>query len=659
MGLKQNADKRRGNVTLYDQRVELEHLFRTAPIGLCLLDCDLRYIMINEMFASISGKTVEEHLGRTISEMIPDLASKIEHICKRVIKTNESALDLEIHDTAQKIKEKEKYWQTSFHPLRDRDGQAHGVKIVFQDITERKHSEETLEKRLEFERLLATLSAKFVNIPSNEVDKAIERSLQLFIQVLDLDRSSIVEFSQDKKLMHLTHSCAAPNIRPMPTPMVMNERFPWYSEKVLRGETVAISRLDELPVEASLEKKYFLKEGQKSNLVIPLTIGRSFLGGMSFSSFRNEKEWPEELIKRLRLIGEVFANALMRKRKEQELRTALSEIKKLKNNLEAENIYLQEEIRLQSSQGEIIGQSSALKRALMQVENVAGTDSTVLLLGETGTGKELIARAIHKLSSRNDRPMVKVNCATLPSTLIERELFGCEKGAYTGANSKQIGRFELAEGSTIFLDEIGDLPLELQAKLLRVLEQGQFERLGSSKTIKVSVRVIAATNRNLAKAVQVGNFREDLYYRLNVFPISVPPLRERVEDIPILVWAFVSEFRESMGKRAIHIPQKSIDVLKKYPWPGNIRELKNVIERAMIQSKGSILQIDPPKIELSKTYQAMTLEEVEKRHILETLKITKWRVSGEHGAAKILDLNPKTLESRMKKMGIRRPEHSS
>jgi transcriptional regulator with GAF, ATPase, and Fis domain len=345
-----------------------------------------------------------------------------------------------------------------------------------------------------------------------------------------------------------------------------------------------------------------------------------------------------------------------RKEMEAELHDSFDEIKQLKNRLEHENIYLRQEIEVNHKYKEIIGQSDAIKRVLNQVEQVAETDSSVLILGETGTGKELLTRAIHDLSPRKGRPMVKVNCAALPSTLVESELFGREKGAYTGALSRQSGRFEVADGSTIFLDEISELPLELQAKLLRVLQDGQFERLGSSKTIKVDVRVIAATNRDIEKAVHEGRFREDLFYRLNVFPITVPPLRERREDIPSLIWTFVEEFGKAMGKTIERIPQKSMDLLQRYSWPGNIRELRNIIERAMIVSKGATLQIDIPNLGASQTFSRGTLEEVEKKHIIGTLESANWKVSGEKGAAKMLGLNPNTLTSRMKKLGIRRQQ---
>jgi len=336
------------------------------------------------------------------------------------------------------------------------------------------------------------------------------------------------------------------------------------------------------------------------------------------------------------------------------LREALTIIKQIKDQLHEENIYLKEEIDLIHSHKDIVGNSEAIRTVLQQTEQVAPTDSTVLIQGETGTGKELLAHAIHNLSARTGRLMIKVNCAALPPTLIESELFGRERGAFTGALSKQIGRFELADASTIFLDEIDTLPLELQAKLLRVLESGEFERLGSPRTVKVDVRIISATNRDLARLVSEGGFREDLYYRLNIFQIIVPPLRERREDILPLVWSFVQEFSKRMGKRIESIPQKGAEALQAYPWPGNVRELRNVTERAMILTTGPVLHLDVPKIAQSGADQSGTLEEADKRHIIEALNTTGWRVSGKDGAAEILGLNPKTLESRMQRLGIQR-----
>jgi formate hydrogenlyase transcriptional activator len=328
--------------------------------------------------------------------------------------------------------------------------------------------------------------------------------------------------------------------------------------------------------------------------------------------------------------------------------------------LQAQNQYLREEIKYNHNFEEIVSKSKNFHKVLQQIEQVAATDATVLILGESGTGKELIARAIHNISNRSKRPLVKVNCATLPANLIESELFGHEKGAFTGAMDKKMGRFELADGGTIFLDEIGDLPIELQAKLLRVLQEGEFERLGNPKTMKVNVRIIAATNRNLALAIENKEFREDLYYRLNVFPVNTPPLRERKEDIPLLVTHFVRKYEAKMGKKIASVSNDVVDALMKYDWPGNIRELENIIERALIVNPGNILvrgdwmpaaSISNKKIS-GLAPATRKLEEVEREHILAILRETNWKVSGEKGAAKMLGLNATTLEARMKKLGI-------
>ena len=340
-----------------------------------------------------------------------------------------------------------------------------------------------------------------------------------------------------------------------------------------------------------------------------------------------------------------------------DLETAFYEIKKLKDRLDAEREYLQEEIKLEYNHENIIGRSDGLNYVLYKIEQIARTDTNVLVLGETGTGKELVARAIHGLSSHKKRALVKVNCATLPSNLIESELFGHEKGAFIGANSRHSGRFEIANGTTLFLDEIGELPLELQPKLLRVIQEGEFERLGSSRTIKVNVRIIAATNRNLEKEVSKGSFREDLWYRLNVFPITMPPLRDRLDDIPLLVDFYVKKISKRMGKHIEVIPANVMDALQNYAWPGNIRELENVLERAVINSSGPKLhladELKQPRKEFSTSKK--TLEAVERDHILQVLDQSKWKISGKNGAAEMLGLNRSTLRARMRKLGIIKP----
>ena len=354
----------------------------------------------------------------------------------------------------------------------------------------------------------------------------------------------------------------------------------------------------------------------------------------------------------------VFRDITERKIEEQKLQNALTEIKQLKNRLQAENRYLQEQVNLNHKFEDILGQSQPLKMVLHQVEQVAPTDTTVLILGETGTGKELFARALHNLSQRNNRPLVKVNCAALPGNLIESELFGHEKGSFTGATSRRIGRFELADEGTIFLDEIAELPLELQAKLLRVLQEGEIERLGDSKTIKINIRVIAATHRDLKKMVADGSFREDLYYRFSVFPLTIPPLRERQHDISLLVQWFISKYSQKMGKQIFHIPQQAMNNLLNYNWPGNVRELENVIERAVILSPEQTLQIPTLQNVQSNTQDEdsalLSLAEMEKIHIIKVLENTGWLISGEQGAATILQMHPNTLRSRMSKLGIKR-----
>ena len=506
--------------------------------------------------------------------------------------------------------------------------------------------------RLKFEALLSDLSAAFINVPVSEVDGKIVQGLQRIVEFLGVDRSTVWKVSPDGKMI-CTHSFARNGIKPPPD--TISNLVPVWETMVLQGKNFEIYDVDELPESQWREKEYCKEQGGiKSIMFLPASVGGIVVGFITFVSYSVKQAWPEELVKRLRLLWDVFTNALERKRADQKIQKALVEIEMLKDRLEAENHYLRDQISIEYQHEEIIGRSDLIQRVLRRVEQVAVTDSTVLILGETGTGKELIARALHNSSSRRNRAMIKVNCAALPSALIEAELFGRERGAYTGAVTKQIGRFEAANGSTIFLDEIGDLPLELQAKLLRVIQEGQFERLGNPHPIDVDARVIAATNRNLALAVKEGKFREDLYYRLNVFPISVPPLRDRSEDIPLLVWAMVKEFSKNFDKKIERIPKKSMDAMELYQWPGNIRELRNVVERAMILCNGPSLFVDVPDISVTITAPCQTIAEIERNHIIAVLNRTRWRVRGTNGAAEILGLKPTTLDSKMKKLRIQR-----
>ena len=361
---------------------------------------------------------------------------------------------------------------------------------------------------------------------------------------------------------------------------------------------------------------------------------------------------------------------LEREQANEQLRAALAEVERLKNQLQAENMYLQEEIRREHNFEEMVGNSPTLLAMLRVVERVANTDTTVLIQGETGCGKELIARALHSSGPRKHRPLVKVNCGAVPPSLLESELFGHVKGAFTGAIDRRVGRFELANGGTLFLDEIGELPLDTQVKLLRVLQEQEFEPVGSSKTVRVDVRIIAATNRNLSQEVRDGRFRSDLFFRLNVVPLNVPPLRERVSDIPLLVTFFLSRFGTKFGRRIEGVDRETMDRLMRYPWPGNIRELQNVIERAVVLSSGPVLKLGPdlqPVVGDVQTPAAdsaasasrplVSLEEAERHHIEAVLAHTGGVIEGPDGAARILDLHPNTLRSRMKKLGVQRSRH--
>jgi PAS domain S-box-containing protein len=416
-----------------------------------------------------------------------------------------------------------------------------------------------------------------------------------------------------------------------------------------------VSNLYENPKKRKKFNKKMLQEGSVTNEenTFKRKDGTTFIGSVSAVAVKGKEGEVSHY-------DGIVEDITERKESERALKKAFIEIRELKNRLHTENIYLREEIRRDHNFENIIGESDALKYVLFKIKQVATTDTSVLILGETGSGKELAARAIHNASRLKGRPLVKVNCATLPSNLIESELFGHEKGAFTGAQKKMVGRFELANGATIFLDEIGELPLDLQNKLLRVLEEGAFERLGSSRTIKVEVRVIAATNRDVKEEIRRGRFRKDLYYRLNVFPISMPPLRQRKEDIPLLVNAFVHKLNKRMGKNVERIPKRAMKTLQNYSWPGNVRELENVIERAIINSQDSMLRLvdklEPPLTDSFDGVERKTLMELERDYMVKILEETYWRIEGKNGAAAILGLNPSTLRARIRKLEINRPQ---
>jgi formate hydrogenlyase transcriptional activator len=391
------------------------------------------------------------------------------------------------------------------------------------------------------------------------------------------------------------------------------------------------------------------EDGTKSFCFVPLTTARGRLGAMGFLSLQSEA-YSDADIEFLQRVAQQVAVAV-------ENALAFQQIAELKDRLAKEKLYLEEELRIEHGFEDIIGDSNALKQVLKQVEVVAPTDSTVLIQGETGTGKELIARAIHRLSTRSERTFVKLNCAAIPTGLLESELFGHERGAFTGAISQKAGRFELAHKGTIFLDEVGEIPLELQSKLLRVLQEQEFERLGGTKTLHVDVRLIAATNRDLKSLVENKQFRSDLYYRLNVFPITLPPLRERREDIPILVRYFTQHYALRMKKNIQTVPAKALEMLSRYDWPGNIRELENLVERSVILTHGTDLQVPISELRAERRSSGAspaTLEDVEREQILRALREAKWVVGGPAGAAARLGIKRTTLQSKIQRLGISR-----
>jgi formate hydrogenlyase transcriptional activator len=531
------------------------------------------------------------------------------------------------------------------------------------DRTDRRNADvaarRAVEERLQFDALVGEIAAAFVNLPPEALDQAITESLHKIVEALGIDRAVVWLRDDDGDDFYPAQRWAREGVPLLNERMSVRATFPWQWSRMIAGEVSSYSRVSDVPDEVT--RASIRQLGARAGLTVGFSIDGRVAGCVAFATTFEERDWPEEEVSRLQLVSRVFASAIARQRADRALVEALAEVKRLGERLKAENSYLRSEVRQVLGASPIVGQSPPFVQALEQVAQVAPTDSSVLLLGETGTGKELFASQIHELSSRRERLMVRVNCAAIPDTLLESELFGREKGAYTGALTRQTGRFELADKSTIFLDEIGDLPLEVQVKLLRVLEDRQLERLGSSRSVKVDVRIVAATHRNLEEMVAAGTFREDLYYRLNVFPIRVPPLRERTGDIALLALRFVDEFARRFGKTLTSIDNASLDELQRHSWPGNVRELRNVVERAMIVARPGSRLVVPlthsgaPAI----APKSAKLVDVEVAHIRQVLDSCSWRIRGTGGAAERLGLKPSTLETRMAKLGVRRPEKSA
>jgi transcriptional regulator with GAF, ATPase, and Fis domain len=511
---------------------------------------------------------------------------------------------------------------------------------------------ESLRGPAGLQQLMAALAVHFVSVDADAIDDAVANALRQAAEVLGLDGASLWRSDNGGSAAAQEWTREA---RPAIHESWQPASIPFVAAGLGANEVIHFGRLDELP---SIDRDAFERQGIRSAAALPVATSGG-LGGARAAlvlwSTSGDYDWTPAIVEGCRLFAGVIGQALSRQLQAQALQRALDEIHQLRISTIGDDTG-RPSVRSARTSGLIVSESGAVQRALAQAEQVATAPATVLLLGETGVGKEVFAQAIHELSPRHQRQMVRVSCAAIPSALIESELFGRERGAYTGALTRQIGRFEAANQSTLFLDEIGELSAEVQVKLLRVLQERVIERLGSTQSIKVDVRIIAATNRNLEKAVEDKMFREDLFYRINVFPIVVPPLRERVEDIPGLVWQFVDEFSKSLGKPIESISKDSLRQLQQYQWPGNVRELRNVIERAMILATSPRLTVTMPQTPTARMpASSMTLKDMEIEHIRATLERTNWRIRGLGGAAERLGLKPTTLEGRIARLGMTRP----
>jgi formate hydrogenlyase transcriptional activator len=654
--LSRDVTEHRKNETALCEALQFNReIIEGAAEGIIVYDSELRYQHFNPYMERLTGKRSQEVLGRVATEVFPRLGpSGVEAALKRALR-GEVVQVADVMVPAHSADGHDLWESCTFAPHRDAQGKVIGVIGLVRDVTERHLAEETFRSIV-----IGTASAT-----GNDFFPSLVRHLATALRV----RYAFITDCDDQKHARALAFWNGDQF---------GEKFEFDIAdtpcmKVLNGETCHYKEgLQSLfPLDKGLADW-----GAESYLGVPmLDLEGRVIGHIAILDDK-PMDRDQRAIDLVKIFAARAAAELKRQRAETKLQDALQQVQTLQKRLEAENVYLQEEISKEHNFEEIVGNSRAIVEVLNRVETVAPTDSTVLITGETGCGKELIARAIHSHGSRKHRPLVKLNCGAIPTGLVESELFGHMKGAFTGALERRTGRFELADGGTLFLDEVSELPPDTQVKLLRVLQEHEFEPLGSSRTIKVNVRIIAASNRDLEKAVQEGRFRADLYYRLNVLPIVVPPLRQRRSDIPLLTAFFVEKFARQFGKQITGITKETMDLLSRYDWPGNIRELQNVVERAVVLSRGPILRLGVDLLPVAGTEMALTdevtglgldlhqtkdmigdsasLEQVEKRHIQSVLQKTGWVIEGERGAAKILNMHPNTLRSRMKKLGIER-----
>ena len=641
--------------TLASPEEVFSEYFQSSNIGICVFDENLRFIAINKTLAEINGIPPDSHLGKTVREVLGDFAEEVEKKVSRVFKSHQ-AIKFELSGRLP-TRNENGHWVGHYFPVRNIQGEVKHVGVVVLEVTAPKMLQESLQKldgqlREETNRMQVLADVTSLLSSNWDIPQVFPRISAKLRRVLRQEFASFAlhdprtgllvqqstDFPLGKGLMATVHvntgeTPAGRSIRERKSMIFSKEQLQAFDDEVAKG---------------------LLAEGLQSLCCVPLVRPRGPLGIVVLGSTRPNAFRPEDL----ELVNQVAAQLAV----SIENHRIAAEIEQLKQRLGEERSYLEGERRAQGHFPEIVGDSVALKQVLEQVATVAASDATVLILGETGTGKELIAHAIHRMSRRKGGPFIKVNCAAIPTGLLESELFGHEKGAFTGAISRKIGRLELADGGTLFLDEVGEISAELQPKLLRVLQDQEFERLGSTRTVKVNVRIVAATNRNLSESIAQRQFRTDLFYRLNVFPIRVPSLCERREDIPLLVRHFVHKFARRMERYIETIPKETMKALTQWDWPGNIRELENLIERSVILSEGNALRVPLGELQAKTGVPAKqgdrTLDTAERLHITRVLKEAGGVLSGPEGAAHRLGLKRTTLQSKMQRLGITRADYS-
>ncbi len=629
---------------------EWASFFDAPNVGFVICDENLRYVKINDALARMNGIPAAAHLGRTVYDILGEAAARVEPALHQVLATGQPLSNFELVAMLP-ARAQPARWIENYFPIKDAEGRVRQVGAVIVEVPETGRPEEDPQARARVQMKRLEALAEFeIQTTSKLGDQELFLAISDFLRkTVQPDFAGLALYDEGINQMRVYALDFEIARRVVGTNLTVPVTEEAWGPAFLNADTIICGH-ERLAASHSPYLAQLLQEGIQCMGCLPLTTPKGTLGTLSLGWTQGSALQANEIVFLKHLVSRI-ASVLDRI-------GAYREIAVLSDKLSGRKVSLDAEIRSTQNFEEVIGESPALKRVLAQVQTVAPSDATVLILGETGTGKELIARAIHRMSSRKAAPFIKLNCAAIPTGLLESELFGHEKGAFTGAIRQKIGRVELADGGTLFLDEVGEIPLELQPKLLRVLEDQEFEHLGGTRTIKVNVRLVAATNRELAQSVSIREFRSDLYYRLNVFPIHLPALRERDKDVALLVRYFVQKFARSMNKKIENIPVEAMNALANWHWPGNVRELENFIERSVILSEGTTLGAPLGELLSQPSPRSnVTLETMEREHILHVLRETGGVIAGVRGAAARLGMKRTTLQSRMQKLGITREEY--